>query len=93
MEALIDKIVNKLQKLPASQLQTALDFVNSLDDCADKPASANEDVVLSPEEASRQEKQAAWQAIINETAGAWPDFPTLEEIRSSMGQDAPREPF
>ena len=93
MEALIDKIVNKLQKLPASQLQTALDFVNSLDECTDQSTTANDDVVLSPEEVSRQEKQAAWQAVVSETAGAWPDFPTLEEIRSGMGQDAPREPF
>ncbi len=31
-----------------------------------------------------------WPAEVLALAGAWKDFPSLEEIRSSEGRDAPR---
>ncbi len=34
-----------------------------------------------------------WPASIRELAGAWSDFPSLEEIRESIGEDIPRETF
>lgn len=34
---------------------------------------------------------AEWPITVREMAGAWKDFPNQEEIRSSMGRDAPRE--
>lgn len=93
MEALIDKIVSKLQRLPVSQLQTTLEFVNSLHELGDHSVSMPDDSEMSPEEIDRQQKQAAWEAVVQKTAGAWPDFPTVEEIRAGMGEDVPREPF
>jgi len=34
-----------------------------------------------------------WSHSSRKLAGAWSDFPMLEEIRSNQGQDAPREEF
>ena len=34
-----------------------------------------------------------WSSDVQELAGAWQDFPTLEDIRHSMSQDEPREPL
>ncbi len=41
-----------------------------------------------------KEKTAdTWPDHIIELAGAWKDFPTVEDIRSGMGDDARREPL
>ena len=32
-----------------------------------------------------------WSSDVQELAGAWQDFPTLEDIRYSTSQDTPRE--
>lgn len=32
-----------------------------------------------------------WPADVIELAGAWADFPSAEELRSSAGEDVPRE--
>lgn len=34
-----------------------------------------------------------WSNEVRELAGAWQDFPTLEEIRHSTSHDTPREPL
>ena len=34
-----------------------------------------------------------WSSDVQELAGAWQDFPTLEDIRYSTSQDTPREPL
>ena len=34
-----------------------------------------------------------WSSDVQELAGAWQDFPTLEDIRHSMSQEVPREPL
>ena len=34
-----------------------------------------------------------WSSDVQELAGAWQDFPALEDIRHSMSQDVPREPL
>ncbi|GEM_PF-849969 len=34
-----------------------------------------------------------WPSVIRDLAGAWSDLPTAEEIRKSLGEDLPREPF
>jgi hypothetical protein len=39
----------------------------------------------------RARTQAEWPASVRKLAGAWPDFPNLRQLRSSMGADAPRE--
>ena len=83
MEALIETIVNKLQRLSVSKLQMILEFVNFLD--------WQESQASQP--TYNQERQATWQTLVKECAGAWPDFPTTKEIRADMGQDLPREQF
>ncbi len=40
----------------------------------------------------RKETAEQWPASVVELAGAWPDMPSLEEIRGSEGEDVPREP-
>lgn len=41
-----------------------------------------------------KEKTAdVWPESVKELAGVWSDFPTLKEIRSSIGEDVPRETF
>lgn len=32
-----------------------------------------------------------WSNLVAELSGAWPDFPTVEELRASFAQDAVRE--
>jgi hypothetical protein len=34
-----------------------------------------------------------WPKAVLDAAGAFPDFPTLEEIRKGHGKDLPREPL
>ena len=34
-----------------------------------------------------------WSSDVQELAGAWQDFPTLEDIRHSPSQDTPKEPL
>jgi len=41
----------------------------------------------------KQKTASAWPEHISDLAGAWKDFPTAEEIREGMGQDAKREPL
>ena len=39
----------------------------------------------------REKTQSEWPDAVVRLAGAWKDFPGFEEIRSGMGEDAPRE--
>lgn len=39
----------------------------------------------------REKLQTEWPESVLALAGAWPDFPTREELRAGLGQDAPRE--
>ena len=39
----------------------------------------------------KKEINTQWPQSIQDLAGAWNDFPSLEEIRSNMGKDVPRE--
>lgn len=34
-----------------------------------------------------------WPEDVRRLAGAWPDFPDLEQLRGGLGEDSPREPF
>ena len=39
----------------------------------------------------REKVASEWPASLRELAGAWDDFPALEELRSSDGKDVGRE--
>ncbi|MCP4655932.1 MAG: CopG family transcriptional regulator [bacterium] len=39
----------------------------------------------------REKTADEWPESISQLAGAWPDFPTREEIHASLGEDLPRE--
>lgn len=39
----------------------------------------------------REKVASEWPASLRELAGAWDDFPTLEELRSGDGKDVGRE--
>lgn len=41
----------------------------------------------------RQQVAAEWPEDVRKLSGVWKDFPTLEEIRKSGGDDLPREEF
>lgn len=41
----------------------------------------------------REKAATHWPESIVRLAGAWADFPTAEEIRAGLGEDAPREPL
>jgi len=43
--------------------------------------------------ALEQKVQNEWSSNSRKLAGAWSDFPTLEEIRANQGDDAKRETF
>lgn len=40
-----------------------------------------------------QKVKNEWSSNSQKLAGAWNDFPTLQEIRANQGQDVPREEF
>jgi hypothetical protein len=40
-----------------------------------------------------QKVQNEWSSSSRKLAGAWDDFPSLQETRANQGQDAPREEF
>ena len=40
---------------------------------------------------NREKTESDWPNAVVQLAGAWKDFPSLEEIRSGMGEDAPRK--
>jgi hypothetical protein len=42
-------------------------------------------------EAVRRRVRTEWPAAVLAMAGAWPDFPTAQEIRESQGADTSRE--
>lgn len=42
-------------------------------------------------DAIRQRAKKEWPQAVLDLAGAWPDFPTIEEIRKTYGGDIPRE--
>lgn len=42
-------------------------------------------------EAVRLRAKREWPALVLALAGAWPDFPTAEEIKESQGTDVSRE--
>ena len=44
-------------------------------------------------EAIRARVRSEWPRSVAAMAGAWPDFPTAEEIRKSKGRDRKREPL
>jgi hypothetical protein len=44
-------------------------------------------------EAVRLRMRKEWPVAVRALAGAWPDFPTAEEIRDRQGADAYREPL
>jgi hypothetical protein len=39
----------------------------------------------------RRHVHPEWPERVRALAGAWPDFPTAEELRQGSGQDNPRE--
>ena len=39
----------------------------------------------------REKVATEWPASVRELAGAWEDFPSVEDLRSGIGQDARRE--
>ena len=41
----------------------------------------------------REKTSQTWPDHIFELAGAWKEFPSIEEIRYGMGKDAEREPL
>ena len=42
-------------------------------------------------DAIKQKVRKEWPASVRALIGAWPDFPTAEEIRKRQGVDVPRE--
>jgi hypothetical protein len=41
----------------------------------------------------RERTAREWPESVRRLAGAWPDFPTAEELRARLPGDAPREPL
>jgi len=44
-------------------------------------------------EAIREKTATEWPESVRRLAGAWADFPEVEELRSDLGEDARREPL
>lgn len=41
----------------------------------------------------REKLPCEWPATVRSLAGAWADIPTAEELRGTLADDLPREPF
>jgi hypothetical protein len=76
-----EQVYTIVQSLSEEQASEVLSFAATLQQ-RDSPPAIPED-----------EAQMRWQALVRSTAGAFPDFPSLEEIRSGYGEDVPRESF
>lgn len=44
-------------------------------------------------EVIREKTATEWPESVRRLAGAWEDFPEVEELRAGLGEDAPREPL
>lgn len=44
-------------------------------------------------EAIRERTATEWPEAVRRLAGAWEDFPEVEELREGLGEDARREPL
>lgn len=88
MEVLIENIVDRLRRLSVPELQQVLTFASFLNWQNSQSASSSNGNSNSE---GLDDREAEWQAIVNECSGAWPDFPSAEEIRATMGADIPRE--
>jgi hypothetical protein len=44
-------------------------------------------------EVIREKTATEWPESVRRLAGAWEDFPEVEELRAGLGEDVPREPF
>lgn len=80
-----EQIYEIVRTLPEAQAAKVLTFVESVQ------AKQDETAELASEEKSDDEKMAEWHKLLDSISGTWDDFPTLEEIRATEGQDAPRE--
>ena len=56
--------------------------------CVDKLIKQRVGMLNQPNKVNNQ-----WSSGVHELAGAWQDFPSLEDIRYSTSQDTPREPL
>lgn len=74
-----EQVYTIVQSLSEEQASEVLSFAATLQQRDSQPAI--------PED----EAQVRWQELVRSTAGAFPDFPSLEEIRSGYGEDVPRE--
>ncbi|MEL7352534.1 MAG: hypothetical protein AAF171_07205 [Cyanobacteria bacterium P01_A01_bin.116] len=95
MDTMIETIVIKLRRLSGAKLQLILEFVNFLDwqEMHAVPSAGKVSVASSLPKMTEHERQVDWKDFINECSGAFPDFPTVEEIRADTGEDAEREQF
>ena len=41
----------------------------------------------------RRHAATPWPDTVRRLAGAWPDFPDAEALRTTLGDDVPREPL
>ncbi len=77
----IYSLVQTLSQEQASEILTFAEYICFKNQSAKADDPAADSVVL-------------WGALVHSLAGAWADdFPTLEEIRGGLGQDAVRESF
>jgi hypothetical protein len=103
----LEQIIIHSQKLPETLQNEVLDFITFLEAKylsqstqmdTDTPI---EQLVAEHGEQTKQQastqtltaNHSVWPSAIRDLAGAWTDFPTAEEIRKSLSEDLPREPF
>jgi hypothetical protein len=77
-----EQVYELVRSLPDDQVHEVLLFAQTV-------LKKHEMDTETPEE--KAERMAQWRELVRSTAGAWPDFPTLEEIRASEVPDSPRE--
>jgi hypothetical protein len=76
-----EQIYTVVQSLSDEQASEVLSFAQQLKQCDTRSET--------PEE--KEQRLARWREKVYALAGAFPDFPSLEEIRAGYGEDVPRE--
>ncbi|GAB4338486.1 MAG: hypothetical protein OHK0047_28730 [Leptolyngbyaceae cyanobacterium] len=86
MMSTADQIYELVRAMPEEQSRLVLRFAQFVQ-------HQQEEQLHQPSDITMTEAIQSWQQLVAELSGAWPDFPTADELRATLAQDLVREPL
>ncbi|WP_017303950.1 hypothetical protein [Spirulina subsalsa] len=83
MMSTADQIYELVKSMPEQKSQMVLVFAQFVQN--------QEEQIDGLSSMTTIEDMQSWRQLVGELAGAWPDFPTAEELRGVLTQDVGRE--